>query len=238
MSKEQFLRTEFLLGDEGIDKLQGSHVVVFGVGGVGSFTVEALARAGVGKLTIVDFDVVDITNINRQLIALHSTIGKEKVRVLKNRLLDINPELEVEAWAEKVLPETVEEFFQQDYDYVVDAIDMVSSKLALIEFCVNHDIPIISSMGTGNKLDPSKLTVTDIHKTSTCPLARVMRYELKKRGVKKLEVVYSTETPIKPIIPQNVEIGEKRSVPGSTSFVPSSAGLLLASVVVRNLINS
>jgi len=238
MSKEQFLRTEFLLGDEGIDKLQGSHVVVFGVGGVGSFTVEALARAGVGKLTIVDFDVVDITNINRQLIALHSTIGKEKVWVLKNRLLDINPELEVEAWAEKVLPETVEEFFQQDYDYVVDAIDMVSSKLALIEFCVNHDIPIISSMGTGNKLDPSKLTVTDIHKTSTCPLARVMRYELKKRGVKKLEVVYSTETPIKPIIPQNVEIGEKRSVPGSTSFVPSSAGLLLASVVVRNLINS
>lgn len=238
MSKEQFLRTGFLLGEDGIDKLQNSHVIVFGVGGVGSFAVEALVRAGVGKMTIVDFDVVDVTNINRQLIALHSTVGKEKVAVLKERLLDINPLLEVEAWAEKVLPETVEEFFQQDYDYVIDAIDMVASKLALIEFCTKHNIPIISSMGTGNKLDPSKLTVTDIHKTSTCPLARVMRYELKKRGVKKLEVVYSTETPIKPMIPESVDLGEKRSIPGSTSFVPSSAGLLLASVVVRKLIKS
>jgi len=238
MSKEQFIRTQLLLGEEGIDRLQGSHVIVFGVGGVGSFAVEALARAGVGKLTIVDFDVVDITNINRQLIALHSTVGKEKVAVLKERLADINPSLEVEAWAEKIMPDTVEEFFQQEYDYVIDAIDMVSSKLALIEFCTSHDIPIISSMGTGNKLDPSKLTVTDIHKTSTCPLARVMRYELKKRGVKKLEVVYSTEAPLKPILPESLDMGAKRTVPGSTSFVPSSAGLLLASVVIRRLINS
>jgi len=238
MSKEQFIRTQLLLGEEGIDRLQGSHVIVFGVGGVGSFAVEALARAGVGKLTIVDFDVVDVTNINRQLIALHSTVGKEKVAVLKERLADINPSLEVEAWAEKIMPDTVEEFFQQEYDYVIDAIDMVSSKLALIEFCTSHDIPIISSMGTGNKLDPSKLTVTDIHKTSTCPLARVMRYELKKRGVKKLEVVYSTEAPLKPILPESLDMGAKRTVPGSTSFVPSSAGLLLASVVIRRLINS
>ncbi len=238
MSKEQFIRTQLLLGEEGIDRLQGSHVIVFGVGGVGSFAVEALARAGVGKLTIVDFDVVDVTNINRQLIALHSTVGKEKVAVLKERLADINPSLVVEAWAEKIMPDTVEGFFQQKYDYVIDAIDMVSSKLALIEFCTSHDIPIISSMGTGNKLDPSKLTVTDIHKTSTCPLARVMRYELKKRGVKKLEVVYSTEAPLKPILPESLDMGAKRTVPGSTSFVPSSAGLLLASVVIRRLINS
>jgi tRNA A37 threonylcarbamoyladenosine dehydratase len=238
MSKEQFLRTQFLLGEEGIDTLQKSHVIVFGVGGVGSFAVEALARAGVGKLTLVDFDTVDVTNINRQLIALHSTVGREKVQVLKERLLDINPELIVEAWAEKILPETVEAFFQQDYDYVIDAIDMVSSKLALIEFCTGHHIPIISSMGTGNKLDPSKLTVTDVFKTTTCPLARVMRYELKKRGVKKLQVVYSTESPLKPMIPETVAMGEKRSIPGSTSFVPSSAGLLLASVVVQGLINS
>ncbi len=238
MSKQQFLRTELLLGEEGIDCLQKSHVIVFGVGGVGSFAVEALARAGIGKLTIVDFDVVDITNINRQLIALHSTIGREKVAVLKERLLDINPNLIVEARAKKVEPENITDFFKEDYDYVIDAIDMVSSKLALLEYCVTNEIKVISSMGTGNKLDPSKLTVTDIHKTSTCPLARVMRYELKKRGVKKLQVVYSTETPLKPIIPENMEMGDKRTVPGSTSFVPSSAGLMLASVVIRTLINS
>lgn len=238
MSKEQFLRTQFLLGEDGIKNLQESHVIVFGVGGVGSFAVEALARAGVGKLTIVDFDVIDITNINRQLIALHSTIGRRKVEVLQERLKDINPDIEVVAWAEKMLPETVEAFFQQDYDYVIDAIDMVSSKLALIEFCTKHNIPIISSMGTGNKLDPAKLTVTDVFKTTTCPLARVMRYELKKRGVKKLQVVYSTEPPLKPIIPESIDMAGKRSIPGSTSFVPSSAGLLLASTVVQHLINS
>lgn len=238
MSKEQFIRTQFLVGEDGIDNLQQSHVIVFGVGGVGSFAVEALARAGLGKLTIVDFDVIDITNINRQLIALHSTIGRQKVEVLQERLKDINPDLEVEALAEKMLPETVEAFFQQDYDYVIDAIDMVSSKLALIEFCTMHNIPIISSMGTGNKLDPSKLTVTDVFKTTTCPLARVMRYELKKRGVQKLQVVYSTEPPLKPIIPETIDMTGKRSIPGSTSFVPSSAGLLLASTVVRYLINS
>lgn len=238
MSRKQFLRTQLLLGETGIDRLQDSHVAIFGVGGVGSFAVEALARAGVGKITIVDFDVVDITNINRQLIALHSTIGKEKVVVLKERLADINPNLIVEARAEKVMPDTIETFFQEDYDYVIDAIDMVSSKLALLQYCVHNNINVISSMGTGNKLDPSKLTVTDIYKTSTCPLARVMRYELKKRGVKKLQVVYSTEAPLKPILPEDMEMGAKRTVPGSTSFVPSSAGLMLASVVIRTLTNS
>lgn len=238
MSRDQFLRTQLLVGEEGINQLQDSHVIVFGVGGVGSFAVEALARAGVGKITIVDFDVVDVTNINRQLIALHSTVGKEKAQVLKERLADINPNLIVEARAEKVLPENIEDFFQEDCDYVIDAIDMVSSKLSLIEYCSKNDIAIISSMGTGNKLDPSKLTVTDVFKTSVCPLARVMRYELKKRGVKRLKVVYSTETPLKPKVPEDMDMGIKRSVPGSTSFVPSSAGLMLASVVIRTLINS
>lgn len=238
MSREQFLRTQLLVGETGIDALQKAHVIVFGVGGVGSFAVEALARAGVGKLTIVDFDMVDITNINRQLIALHSTVGMEKVAVLKERLKDINPNLIVEARAEKILPENIEDFFIESYDYVIDAIDMVSSKLALIDHCTKNNIQIISSMGTGNKLDPSKLTVTDLYKTSTCPLARVMRHELKKRGVKKLQVVYSTEAPLKPILPEDLNMGAKRTVPGSTSFVPSSAGLMLASVVIRSLINS
>lgn len=238
MSREQFLRTQLLIGETGIDTLQKAHVIVFGVGGVGSFAVEALARAGVGKLTIVDFDVVDITNINRQLIALHSTVGMDKVAVLKDRLKDINPDLRVEARAEKVLAENIEDFFTESYDYVIDAIDMVSSKLALIEYCTKNNIQIISSMGTGNKLDPSKLTVTDLYKTSTCPLARVMRYELKKRGVKRLQVVYSTEAPLKPIVPEGLDMGAKRTVPGSTSFVPSSAGLMLASVVIRRLTNS
>ncbi len=231
----KFSRTKALVGEEALKKLSNSHVLLFGVGGVGSFTAEALVRSGIGEITIVDYDIVDITNINRQLIALHSTIGLKKVDALRDRLLDINPELKIHAIDKKLDDKTLNSFFDVDYDYVIDAIDMVSSKLGLIKFCYNNGIKIISCMGTGNKLDPSKLVVTDIFKTSNCPLARVIRSELRKANVKGLKVVYSEEKP-KPIKDYENKSDDKKRIVSSSSFVPSSAGLLIASEVVRNII--
>ncbi|EQF23776.1 thiF family protein [Clostridioides difficile CD160] len=226
-------RTSFLVGDDGIEKLNNSNVIVFGVGGVGSFTVEALARAGVGNLTIVDFDDVDITNINRQIPALHSTVGKYKVDVMEERILDINPNINIKKIRSLYNKDTSDEILTERYDYVVDAIDMVSSKIHLIETCEKKGLKIISSMGMGNKLDPTKIVVTDIHKTSTCPLAKVMRKELRDRGIKKLKVVYSTEQPIE--LKKKVMNGRKVT-PGSVSFVPSVGGLIIASVIVNELL--
>ena len=227
-------RTSLIVGDEGIEKLKNSNVIVFGVGGVGSFAAEAIARAGVGNLTIVDFDDVDITNINRQLPALHSTVGKYKVEVMKERILDINPDINIKAIREVYNKDTSEEILCENYDYVVDAIDMVTSKIHLIETCKAKGLEIISSMGMGNKLDPTKIVVSDIHKTSMCPLAKVMRKELKDRRIKKLKVVYSTEQPIE--LKKKILNG-KKVTPGSTSFVPSVGGLTIASVVVNDLLN-
>ncbi len=226
-------RTSFLVGDDGIKKLNNSNIIVFGVGGVGSFTVEALARAGVGNITIVDFDDVDITNINRQISALHSTVGRYKVDVMEERILDINPNINIKKIRSLYNKDTSDEILTERYDYVVDAIDMVSSKIHLIETCEKKGLKIISSMGMGNKLDPTKIVVTDIHKTSTCPLAKVMRKELRDRGIKKLKVVYSTEQPIE--LKKKVMNGRKVT-PGSISFVPSVGGLIIASVIVNELL--
>ncbi len=234
MEKNFTTRTGLIIGDEGINKLKGSHVIVFGVGGVGSFAAEAIARAGVGNLTIVDFDEVDITNINRQLPALHSTVGKYKVEVMKDRILDINPNINIKAIREVYNKDTSESILSENYDYVVDAIDMVTSKIHLIETCKNKGLDIISSMGMGNKLDPTKIEVTDIHKTTICPLARVMRKELKDRRIKKLKVVYSTEQPKE--LKKKILNG-KKVTPGSVSFVPSVGGLIIASVVINDLLN-
>ncbi|HBG1966128.1 TPA: tRNA threonylcarbamoyladenosine dehydratase [Clostridioides difficile] len=226
-------RTSFLVGDDGIKKLNNSNIIVFGVGGVGSFTVEALARAGVGNITIVDFDDVDITNINRQIPALHSIVGRYKVDVMEERILDINPNINIKKIRSLYNKDTSDEILTERYDYVVDAIDMVSSKIHLIETCEKKGLKIISSMGMGNKLDPTKIVVTDIHKTSTCPLAKVMRKELRDRGIKKLKVVYSTEQPIE--LKKKVMNGRKVT-PGSVSFVPSVGGLIIASVIVNELL--
>ncbi|PBG22791.1 tRNA cyclic N6-threonylcarbamoyladenosine(37) synthase TcdA [Clostridioides difficile] len=226
-------RTSFLVGDDGIKKLNNSNIIVFGVGGVGSFTVEALARAGVGNITIVDFDDVDITNINRQIPALHSTVGRYKVDVMEERILDINPNINIKKIRSLYNKDTSDEILTERYDYVVDAIDMVSSKIHIIETCEKKGLKIISSMGMGNKLDPTKIVVTDIHKTSTCPLAKVMRKELRDRGIKKLKVVYSTEQPIE--LKKKVMNGRKVT-PGSVSFVPSVGGLIIASVIVNELL--
>ncbi|MCC0683252.1 tRNA threonylcarbamoyladenosine dehydratase [Clostridioides sp. ZZV14-6345] len=226
-------RTSFLAGDDGIEKLNNSNVIVFGVGGVGSFTVEALVRAGVGNITIVDFDDVDITNINRQIPALHSTVGRYKVDVMEERILDINPNINIKKIRSLYNKDTSDEILTERYDYVVDAIDMVSSKIHLIETCEKKGLKVISSMGMGNKLDPTKIVVTDIHKTSTCPLAKVMRKELRDRGIKKLKVVYSTEQPIE--LKKKVMNGRKVT-PGSVSFVPSVGGLVIASVIVNELL--
>jgi tRNA A37 threonylcarbamoyladenosine dehydratase len=229
------MRTQLLLGNEGMEKLKSSKVAVFGVGGVGSFTVEALARAGVGNLILIDHDEIDITNINRQIPALHSTVGESKVEIMKNRILDINPDINVVAHKKLYNKDSSHELLSEKYDYVVDAIDMVSSKIDLIEKCYNKGINIISSMGMGNKLDPTKIEVSDIYKTHMCPLAKVMRRELKNRRIKKLKVVYSTEKPIKPVI--TISNDSKREVPGSISFVPSVGGLVIASVVVKDLVS-
>ncbi|WFD11559.1 tRNA threonylcarbamoyladenosine dehydratase [Tepidibacter hydrothermalis] len=235
MQKNFSMRTELLLGNEGMTKLKNSKVAVFGVGGVGSFTCEALARAGVGTLIMIDHDDIDITNINRQLPALHSTVGKGKVECMKERILDINPDINVIDHKRLYDKDSADELLSKDYDYVVDAIDMVSSKIDLIERCYKNDIKIISSMGMGNKLDPTKIEVTDITKTHMCPLAKVMRKELKIRNIKKLKVVYSTEKPIKPVT--SISSESKRETPGSTSFVPSVGGLVIASVVVNDIVN-
>ncbi|MBO3443237.1 tRNA threonylcarbamoyladenosine dehydratase [Clostridium sp. CCUG 7971] len=234
MEKNFKTRTGLIIGDEGLEKLKNSNVIVFGVGGVGSFAAEAIARAGVGNLTIVDFDDVDITNINRQLPALHSTVGKYKVEVMKERILDINPDINIKAVRKVYNKDTSEEILTEDYDYVIDAIDMVTSKIHLIETCKSKGLEIVSSMGMGNKLDPTKIVVTDIHKTSMCPLAKVMRKELKDRRIKKLKVVYSTEQPQE--LKKKIMNG-KKITPGSTSFVPSVGGLIIASVVINDLLN-
>jgi len=231
--KEQFSRTALLLGEEGITKLNNARVAVFGVGGVGGFTVEALARAGVGHLELIDNDQVVMTNINRQIIATHSTLGMDKVEVAKRRILDINPEAEVVVHKTFFLPETAGEFDFSKYDYVVDAIDTITGKIGLVMMAKEAGTPIIRCMGAGNKLDPTAFEVADIYKTSVCPLARVMRRELKKRGVKKLKVVYSKEEALTP--GKSEEESNKRAVPGSISFVPSVAGLILAGEVIKDL---
>lgn len=242
---EWYSRTERLIGSEGIEILKNSRVAIFGIGGVGSYAVEALCRSGIGTLLLIDYDDICITNINRQIHATVKTVGRSKVEVMRDRLLDINPNANIIIYKDLYNHETAEKLLSKDYDYVIDAIDMVSSKLDLIERCNKLEIPIISCMGAGNKLDPTKLEVTDIYKTSVCPLAKVMRYELRKRGIKKLTVVYSTETPVvqSEIVGENENSGiesdnlsKRRQTPGSISFVPSAAGLILSSVVVRALL--
>ena len=233
-----FLRTEFLLGKEGMEKLYKSKVQIFGVGGVGGYVVEALARSGVGHIIIVDKDVVDITNVNRQIPALQTTVGQAKVDVLAERVKQINPEIIIETYHEYANKDNMDEILQKDVDYVVDAIDNITSKILLIEKCKEYNIPIMSSMGAGNKLNPTKLEVADIFKTSICPMAKVMRHELKRRGVKKLKVVYSKEKPITPQYPEAIQKeleGQRKKTPGSTAFTPAVAGLIIASEVVKDL---
>lgn len=230
--REEFQRTEALFSKENMEKIYNAKVIVFGVGGVGGNLVEALARSGIGHIDIVDFDKVEITNINRQLVATHSTIGKSKVDVLKERLLDINPHITVNAINKFYLPENKDEFDLSKYDYVIDAIDNMSAKISLIVDCKEKSIPIISAMGAGNKIDPTKLEVSDIYNTSVDPLAKILRHELKKRNIKSLKVVYSKEEPIK----VDIKSGARRSTPGSTSFVPPVMGLIIASEVIKDLI--
>ena len=238
----QFTRTELLIGEQGIQKLQNASVAIFGVGGVGSFTAEALARSGVGTFYLYDHDDVSLSNINRQIIATHKTIGRVKVDVMKERILEINPDAIVEAHKRFFGPELADEIDFTKFDYIVDAIDTVSSKLLLVELATAASIPIISSMGAGNKLDPTQFEVADINQTSVCPLAKVMRKELKARGIKKLKVVYSKEAPIKAIATEDIieKVGQenpiRRQTPGSISFVPSVAGLIIAGEVIKDLI--
>lgn len=224
--REQFQRTAMLIGDQGIKKLANARVLVFGVGGVGSYVCEALARAGIGFMEIVDKDVVDVTNINRQLIALHSTVGKPKVQVAAERMRDINPQINIIPRRCFYLPESASEFEFTGYDYIIDAVDNVTAKLDIISRAKELNVPVISSMGTGNKLDPSAFKVADIEKTKICPLAKVIRKELRKRGISDVKVVYSEEEPVET---------ESRT-PSSISFVPSSAGLLIAATVVKDLL--
>lgn len=231
MVENQFERTALLLGKASVERLARKRVAVFGVGGVGGFVCEGLVRAGIGAIDIVDKDIVALSNINRQLIALHSTVGKNKVDVLEERLKDINKNLIIKKYKCFFLPETSETFNFREYDYVVDAIDTVTGKIELILKAKEVGVPIISAMGAGNKLEPAGFQVSDIYKTSVCPLARVMRRELKKRGVDKLKVVYSKEEPIKPQFEEGEEV-----VPGSISFVPPVVGLIIAGEVVKDLI--
>lgn len=231
--QEEFSREELLIGREALNKLKKSKVAVFGIGGVGSYVVESLARAGIGNFILIDNDDVSISNINRQLIATQETIGRAKVEVARERILEINPKAKVTIYKEFFLPNS-EEIIDKDVDYIVDAIDTVTAKIELAVRAEKLNIPIISSMGTGNKLDPTRFEVADIYKTSVCPLAKVMRKELKARNVKKLKVIYSKEEPKKISVEQNEE--EKKRVPGSISFVPSVAGLIIAGEVIKDLI--
>lgn len=233
--ENQWIRTELLLGEEAVEQLKKSHVAVFGVGGVGGYVVEALARTGVGTFDLIDRDTVSVSNINRQIIATHSTVGKVKVEVMKDRILEINPEAKVNIHKCFFLPENAGEFDFSRYSYVVDAVDTVTAKIELVMQARKAGVPIISSMGAGNKLDPTIFEVTDIYKTSVCPLAKVMRKELKKRGVKNLKVVYSTEKALQPGVDLSGEEG-RRAVPGSVAFVPSVAGLIAAGEVIKDLI--
>lgn len=249
MLQHSLSRTELLIGKDALDKLANSKVMVFGVGGVGSFTVEALARAGVENLILVDDDTVCLTNLNRQIHATYKTVSKDKVEVMKERVLSVNRKCNVETIQVFVTPDNLEEIIPDDVDYVVDAIDTVSAKIALAVYCEQKGIKLMSSMGTGNKLNPTEFKVTDIYKTKVCPLAKVMRYELRKRGVKKLKVVYSEEMPRKPKVEDVVtcktgcvctggtkKCASKRQIPGSISFVPPVAGMIIASEVVKDLI--
>lgn len=235
----QFSRTELLLGKEAMERLKNARVAVFGVGGVGGYVCEALARSGVGAFDLIDNDDVSLTNLNRQIIATHKTIGRAKVEVMRERILDINPKADV--WIHKCffLPENASDFDFSKYNYVVDAVDTVTAKLEIIMKAKNANVPVISSMGAGNKLDASKFLVTDIYKTKVCPLAKVMRRELKKRGIKKLKVVYSQEEALTPIaneaMKEELSMTEKRSIPGSVAFVPSAAGLILAGEVIKDI---
>lgn len=246
---DQFSRTQLVFGKEAMDKLKGARVAVFGIGGVGGYTVEALARSGVGAIDIIDDDKVCLTNINRQIIATRKTVGKYKVDVAKERIEDINPDCKVTAFKTFYMPETADQFDFTQYDYVVDAIDTVTGKIALIENAKKAGTPIISSMGAGNKVDPTAFEVTDIYKTSVCPLAKVMRYELKRRGIRKLKVVYSKEKPIPPVDDMAIscrqhcicppgtarKCTQRRQVPGSTAFVPSVVGLIIAGEVIKDI---
>lgn len=234
---DQFSRTRLLIGKEGIEKLSNSHVAVFGLGGVGGYVVEALVRSGVGAIDIIDNDKICTTNLNRQIYALNSTIGKYKVDVAKERILDINPNVKVHTYKTFFTPETASEFDFAKYDYIIDAIDTVTAKLSLIENAKKNNIPIICSMGTGNKINPAKLEITDIAKTSVCPLARVIRTELKKRNISDVKVVYSKEIPVKHK-EQSTEETIKHTITGSTSFVPPVAGLIIASEVIKDLIQN
>ncbi len=231
----QFNREEMLLGAEALEILKKAKVAVFGIGGVGGYAAEALVRAGIGELDFIDSDVVSLTNLNRQIIALHSTLGKEKVDVMKARALDINPEVKINIHKCFYLPETAAQFDFKQYDYVLDAIDTVSGKIALVEEAYRCNTPIISAMGAGNKLNPALFEVADISKTKVCPLAKVMRKELKARGILHLKVVYSPETPLKPA--NTEEQTCKRQTAGSISFVPPVVGLLMAGEVVKDLIS-
>lgn len=234
----KFDRTKRLLGADAMNKLKNSHVAVFGIGGVGGHAADALIRSGIGEITIVDSDEVAESNINRQLIATTKTVGRKKVEVMRERLLEINPEVIVHMYDCFFLPETKDQFDFFAYDYVIDAVDTVTAKLALVEACKEAGVPIVSSMGAGNKLDPTAFEVTDIYKTTVCPLAKVMRKELKARGIKKLKVVYSKEIPLEPIEDEDFvsdEVRRRRSTPGSIAFVPSVAGLILAGEVVKDI---
>ena len=247
---DQFSRTQLLVGKEAMDRLENARVAIFGIGGVGGYVVEALARSGVGTLDLIDDDKICLTNLNRQIIATRSTIGKYKVDVAKARVLDINPKAVVNTYQTFYVPETAEQFDFSQYDYVVDAIDTVTGKINLVMQAEQTHTPIISSMGAGNKMDPTAFRVADIYKTSVCPLAKVMRRELKKRGIKKLKVVYSEEKPLTPIEDESIsckshcvcppgtvrKCTQRRQVPGSNAFVPSVVGLIIAGEVIKDLI--
>lgn len=248
----QFSRTELLVGNENMEKLHSARVAVFGIGGVGGYTVEALARTGIGTLDLIDDDRICLTNLNRQIFATRSTVGKYKVDVARDRILDINPDAQVNTYKTFYMPDTAEQFDFSQYDYIVDAIDTVTGKLMLVEQANAAGVPIISSMGAGNKMDASAFMVADIYETSVCPLAKVMRRELKKRGIKKLKVVYSQEKPMTPVDDMAVsckthcicppgtvrKCTARRQVPGSNAFVPSVVGLIIAGEVVNDLINA
>ena len=245
----QFSRTQLLLGEEAMDRLKNTSIAVFGVGGVGGFVCEALVRSGVGAFDLIDDDKVCLTNLNRQIIATRKTVGKYKAEVMRDRMIEINPEVDVRIHKRFFLPENADEFPFSEYDYVVDAVDTVTAKIELVMKCQREGIPIISSMGAGNKLEASAFKVADIYKTKMCPLAKVMRRELKKRGVKKLKVVYSEEKPTRPIEDMSIscrtncicppeaehKCTERRDIPGSVAFVPSVAGLIIAGEVVKDL---
>lgn len=249
MAQHALSRTELLIGSEALEKLRNCKVVVFGIGGVGSFTVEALARAGVGKLVLVDDDLVCLTNINRQIIATYKTISQPKVEVMRDRVLDINPKCEVDIFQTFVKADNIGDIISDDVDYVVDAIDTVSSKIALVMWCIEKNIKIISSMGTGNKLDPTRFRITDIYNTKMCPLAKVMRKELRRRGVPSLKVLYSEEMPMELKVDDVITCKEgcvctggskkcleKRQIPGSISFVPPVAGMIIGGEVLKDMI--